>query len=99
MEEKSGFGKVLRTNLLIVLVGALLAGLLNPMTEGFSVIGFAVIYLIQMLVNGIMGFARLGRGPAPYFLSALLVLLIGFGSAAHYLSTQMLMVGCHASQG
>ena len=82
MEEKSGFSKVLGTNLLIVIIGAVLAGVLNPMTEGFSVIGFAIIYLIQVLVNGIMGFARLGKGPAPYFLSALLVLLIGFSSCS-----------------
>ena len=82
MEEKSGFSKVLRTNLLLVLLGALVAGLLNSITQGASVGVFAIIYLVQVLINCIKGFTQLGKGSAPYFLSALLVLLIGFSSCS-----------------
>jgi len=82
MSEQTNFGKVLRINLLMVVLGAVVAGLLNPVTQGTSIGVFAIIYLIQVLINCLKGFTRLGNGSAPYFLSSLLVLLIGFGSCS-----------------
>ncbi len=47
---------------------------------------FGVLYCVQVLVNLRLGLTHLGkrtttgRSPAPYFLSALLVLIIGFGT-------------------
>jgi multicomponent K+:H+ antiporter subunit F len=79
MEGQAKFGKVLRTNLLLVVVSAIIAGLLCQFSADYSLFVFAIIYLAQVLVN-IIGFTKLGKSPAGYFLSALLVLIIGFSS-------------------
>jgi len=74
---------ILRTNLFILLGTALLIALLMqrvPNPIGF-VIFFAAAYVSQALINLLLGFQHWGNG-APYFLSALLVLLIGFGACA-----------------
>lgn len=80
MDNQPRFGKVLRTNLLIVVLGAIVAGLLCQINADYSLIAFAAVYLGQVLINLIVGFAKLGKNPAGYFLSALLVLIIGFSS-------------------
>jgi multicomponent K+:H+ antiporter subunit F len=80
MEEKSGFGKVLRINLLLVLASAVVARLLCQFSADYALTAFAIIYLAQVLINVIIGFTKRGKSPAGYFLSALLVLLIGFSS-------------------
>jgi multicomponent K+:H+ antiporter subunit F len=80
---------ILRNNLLGVLAAALLLGSLARSTQGNSTLIFAGIYGVQVLVNLILGFTHLGRQPAPYFLSALLVLLIGFGTCS-FMLTQLI---------
>ncbi|WP_426491706.1 hypothetical protein [Hymenobacter sp. 102] len=74
--------RILRNNVLAILGVALVLGLLAPYTDGASIIVFGVVYLGLALVNIVLGFVHLKRGAAAYFLSALLVFLIGFGSCA-----------------
>ena len=78
---------IIRNNLLAVVVAAVLLGLLATVTNQASAFIFVIVYLGQALFNLIMGLAHLGRGPqdvgaAPYFLSMLLVLIIGFGACS-----------------
>lgn len=78
---------IIRNNLLAVLAAAVLLGLLAKVTGQGSAMLFVLVYLGQALFNLILGFAHLGRGPqdvgtAPYFLSTLLVLIIGFGACS-----------------
>ena len=78
---------IIRNNLLAVLAAAVLLGVLAKVTELSSVVLFVLVYLGQALVNLVLGFVHLGRGPqdvgaAPYFLSMLLVLIIGFGACS-----------------
>lgn len=78
---------IIRNNLLAVVVAAVLLGLLTKVTDQASASIFVIVYLGQALFNLIMGLAHLGRGPqdvgaAPYFLSMLLVLIIGFGACS-----------------
>ena len=78
---------IIRNNLLAVVVAAVLLGLLTKVTNQASASIFVIVYLGQALFNLIMGLAHLGRGPqdvgaAPYFLSMLLVLIIGFGACS-----------------
>ena len=78
---------IIRNNLLVVVVAAVLLGLLAEVTNQASASIFVIVYLGQALFNLIMGLAHLGRGPqdvgaAPYFLSMLLVLIIGFGACS-----------------
>ncbi|GGF21463.1 hypothetical protein [Hymenobacter cavernae] len=82
MAEPTPNNHILRNNLLGVLIGAVLAGSLAHVTEGGIAFVFALAYGLQVLVNLILGFAHLKKGAAPYFLSALLVLLIGFGACS-----------------
>ncbi|GAB3573681.1 hypothetical protein [Hymenobacter daeguensis] len=83
--EKPTFGRIVRNNLLILLAAAALLGLAVKWMDGSAAILFGLFYLGQALVNLILALTHLGRGPqeigaAPYFLSMLLVLLIGFGA-------------------
>ena len=80
MNEQPDFSKVLRTNLLLVIISAVVAGFLCQFSADYALSIFAMIYLGQVLVNVIIGFAKIGKSPASYFLSALLVLIIGFSS-------------------
>ena len=78
---------IIRNNLLAVLATAVVLGLAAKFVAGGAVFIFGLIYLGQVLFNLILGFTHIGRGPedvgaAPYFLSALLVLIIGFGACS-----------------
>ncbi len=78
---------IIRHNLLAVLAAAVLLGLLAKVTNQASAFIFVIVYLGQALFNLVMGLAHIGRGPqdvgaAPYFLSMLLVLIIGFGACS-----------------
>jgi len=80
--DRPSSSRILRNNLLAVLGAAVLLGLLAKPTDGTTVVVFVVLYLGLALVNVLLGIANFRRGPAAYFLSALLVFLIGFGSCA-----------------
>ena len=82
MSEPTSNNHTLRNNLLGVLIGTVLAGSLAHATEGEIAVVFALAYGLQVLVNLILGFTHLKKGAAPYFLSALLVLLIGFSACS-----------------
>lgn len=79
------FGRIVRNNLLLLLGAAAVLGLAVKWMDGAAAILFGLLYLGQALTNLILALVHLGRGPqepgaAPYFLSMLLVLLIGFGA-------------------
>lgn len=78
---------IVRNNLLAVLVSAVVLGLVAKLFDESAIFIFGFVYLGQALFNLILAFAHLGRGPedvgaAPYFLSVLLVLIIGFGACS-----------------
>lgn len=79
---------IIRNNLLGLLVAAVVLGLLARTTDSGSIVLFAFGYLVQAAVNLILGVvyvfkhANKGKSAAPYFLSAVLVLLIGFGACS-----------------
>ena len=78
---------IIRNNLLALLATAVVLGLAAKFVDSTALFVFGFIYLGQALFNLILGFAHLGRGPqdvgaAPYFLSMLLVLIIGFGACS-----------------
>lgn len=79
--------RIIRNNLLALLGTAVVLGLVAKFIDESSIFLFAAVYLGQALLNLILGFAHLGRGAqnvgaAPYFLSMLLVLVIGFGACS-----------------
>ncbi|MBO3269276.1 hypothetical protein [Hymenobacter defluvii] len=81
-------GHILRNNLLILLATAAVAAVLTglfPEQPAYMIL-FAFGYVLQALVNILIGVGYLMQpaqgSAAPYFLSALLVLLIGFGACA-----------------
>ena len=85
--KKPTFGSIIRNNLLVLLAMAIILGLAANFVSDSAIFLFGFLYLGQALFNLIMGFAHLGRGPedvgaAPYFLSMLLVLIIGFGACS-----------------
>jgi hypothetical protein len=85
--EKPTFGSIIRNNLLVLLAAAVLLGLATVLIGDSTVFLFGILYLGQALFNLIMAFVHIGRGPddvgsAPYFLSMLLVLIIGFGACS-----------------
>ncbi|MDO7846030.1 hypothetical protein Q5H92_06665 [Hymenobacter sp. M29] len=85
--EKPTFGSIVRNNLLIVLGAAVVLGLAANFGFDAGIFLFGFFYLGQALVNLILGFTHLGRGPedagaAPYFVSMLLVLIVGFGACS-----------------
>ena len=78
---------IIRNNLLALLATAVVLGLVAKFFNEGAIFLFAPIYLGQALVNLLLGFTHLGRGPqdvgaAPFFLSMLLVLIIGFGACS-----------------
>ena len=83
----STFGSIVRNNLVAVVASAVVLGLATQVAHEGALLLFGFGYLGQALFNLIMGFAHIGRKPgevgaAPYFLSMLLVLLIGFGACS-----------------
>lgn len=85
--NKPTFGSIVRNNLLVVLAAAVLLGLAANVGIDASIFLFGFFYLGQALLNLILAFTHLGRGPedvgaAPYFLSSLLVLIVGFGACS-----------------
>ncbi|OUJ72904.1 hypothetical protein [Hymenobacter crusticola] len=82
MPEPTPSNHILRNNLLGLLVGAVLAGSLVRATGGTTVIVFVLCYLLQVLVNLALGYKYRGQNSGPYLLSALLVMLIGFGACS-----------------
>lgn len=77
---------VIRNNLLLLLGAALLATAMAKPTDGGSPIMFGLGFLAQSGINLLLGFINLRHRPALYFLSAALVLLIGFGACAGMLT-------------
>ena len=78
---------IIRNNLAALLATAVVLGLAAKLIDESAIFLFGLIYLGQALLNLMLGFAHLGRGPqdvgaAPYFLSMLLVLIIGFGACS-----------------
>lgn len=78
---------IIRNNLLIVLAAAVVLGLAAQLFNEGALVLFGFLYLGQALVNLALGFTHLGSKPgepgaAPYFLSMLLVLIIGFGACS-----------------
>ena len=87
MNKPTTFGSIIRNNLLIVLAAAIILGLAAKFLNESTIFLFGFLYLGQALVNLILGFTHLGSKPgevgaAPYFLSMLLVLIIGFGACS-----------------
>jgi len=88
MSAPKSSNRVLRNNLLGMLAAAVILGLLAPAMGAFSVLLLGQICCVQAFVNFVMGVVYLVKGSkveesaAPYFLSALLVLLIGLGACS-----------------
>ncbi len=85
--KKPTFGSIIRNNLLILLAAAVVLGLAAKLGGESSIFLFGFFYLGQALFNLVLGFAHIGQGPedvgaAPYFLSMLLVLIVGFGACS-----------------
>ncbi|MCI1186341.1 hypothetical protein MON38_02840 [Hymenobacter sp. DH14] len=85
--NKPTFGSIIRNNLLALLAAAVVLGVAAQFFGEGALMLFAVFYLGQALYNLIMALAHLGRGPEdvgapPYFLSLLLVLIVGFGACS-----------------
>ncbi|UOQ96899.1 hypothetical protein MUN81_16830 [Hymenobacter sp. 5317J-9] len=85
--NKPTFGSIVRNNLLALLAAAVLLGVAANTGVDAGVFLFCFFYLGQALYNLILAFAHMGRGPedvgaAPYFLSVLLVLIVGFGACS-----------------
>jgi multicomponent K+:H+ antiporter subunit F len=79
--------RIIRNNLLLVLGSAVALGLVSTYFTESALFLFSLLYLGQTITNLILGLRHWGRkdsetGAAPYFLSVLLVSLIGFGSCA-----------------
>ena len=82
---------IIRNNLVGLLLSAVVLGVLGKFVSQGAIVLFGVLYLGQVAVNLLLGlsslFGRTNDGKAaPYLLSTLLVLLIGFGSCAGMLS-------------
>ena len=91
---------IIRNNLLALLATAVVLGLAELFISEGPVFLFGILYLGQAAVNLIMGLAHLGRGPgevgaAPYFLSMLLVLIVGFGACSGIFAVAGLNAGMH----
>ena len=85
------FGSIVRNNLLILLAAAVLLGLAGKLVSEAAIMLFGALFLGQVAVNILLGLSHVfSKDPhaqsAPYFLSALLVLLVGFGACAGMLS-------------
>lgn len=78
---------IIRNNLLILLATALVLGLPATLLNESALFLFGALYLGQGVVNFVLGMRHWGNkdsetGPAPYFLSMLLVFIIGFGACS-----------------
>jgi len=85
--NKPTFGRIVRNNLLAVLGAAVVLGLAANLGVDAGIFLFGFFYLGQALFNLILAFVHLSRGPedvgaAPYFVSMLLVLIVGFGACS-----------------
>jgi len=94
------FGSIIRNNLLALLAVAVLLGLAAKFIDEGAIFIFGIVYLGQAFFNFILGIAHLGRGPqdvgaAPYFLSMLLVLIIGFGACSGIFMVAGSLSGMH----
>ena len=83
--------RIIRNNLVGLLIAVVGLGLLGKFVSQGAVVLFGALFLGQMTVNLLLGlsslFSRTSDGnAAPYFLSMLLVLLIGFGACAGMMS-------------
>ena len=82
---------IIRNNLVGLLLSAVGLGLIGKFVSQGAIMLFGVLFLGQVAVNLLLGlnslFSRTSDGrAAPYFLSMLLVLIIGFGACAGMLS-------------
>ncbi len=84
--------RVVRNNLVGLLIAGVLAASLAPFTDGNTVVLFGIGFLIQAGINvlvaviqGLQGKAVLG-----YVLSAVLVVMIGFGACSGMLALNLL---------
>lgn len=82
---------IIRNNLVGLLLSAVGLGLLGKFVSQGAIMLFGALFLGQVAVNLLLGlnslFSRTGDGnAAAYFLSMLLVLLIGFGACAGMMS-------------
>jgi hypothetical protein len=98
--EKPTFGRIIRNNLLVLLAAAVILGLAANMGVDAGIFLFGFFYLGQALFNLILAFTHLGQGPeevgaAPYFLSMLLVLIVGFGACSGILVVAGVNAGMH----
>ncbi|QKG52241.1 hypothetical protein [Hymenobacter sp. BRD67] len=85
--KKPTFNSIIRNNLLILLTTAIVLGLATKVNADSALFMFGFIYLGQALVNLVLALTHIGQGPdkvgpAPYLLSMLLVLIIGFGACS-----------------
>ncbi|MBJ6108110.1 hypothetical protein JAO73_03740 [Hymenobacter sp. BT523] len=98
--NKPTFGSIVRNNLLILLAAAVVLGAAANMGVDAGIFLFGFFYLGQALYNLILAFAHLGGGPedvgaAPYFVSMLLVLIVGFGACSGILVVAGINGGMH----
>ena len=89
--EKNPASHIVRNNLLAVLSAAVVLGLAGRFVSDSATVIFGVLYLGLVGVNFLLGLYQLvSKNPearaAPYFLSMLLVLIIGFGTCAGMLT-------------
>ena len=82
---------IIRNNLVGLLLAAVGLGLLGKFVSQGAIVLFGALFLGQVAVNLLLGlnslFSRTSDGnAAAYFLSMLLVLIIGFGACAGMLS-------------
>lgn len=80
--------EIVRNNLIGLLIVGVLAASLAHATGGGSSILFGVWFLAQAAINLLLAVVQAvqGRPALGYFLSAVLVLLIGFGACAGMMS-------------
>jgi len=89
---KPTFGSIIRNNLLALLAAVVLMSMLlatEIINDSYLKL-FGLFYAGQVLYNLVQGIVHLSRpnetGAAPYFLSMLLLLIIGFGSCVGLIS-------------
>lgn len=94
-EETSPTNKVLRNNLVGLLIAGVAAASLASVTEGTTVIFFGIGFLVQAGINGLIGLVNAiqGKPAAGYLLSCVLVLLIGFGACTGMLALNLVKLG------
>lgn len=85
------FGRIVRNNLLVLVGAAVVLGLAGKLVSEGAIMLFGALFLGQVAVNVLVGLSQIfskdpGAQSAPYFLSALLILIIGFGACAGMLA-------------